>query len=80
MQTQRTSLTKERHVARIRAGPTALDEVDAERVKCFRDPALIRDREVDRLALGSVTQSGVVNFDSTIHFLISQRLRAGSSQ
>ena len=40
---------------RVRAGPTALDIVDAELIECVGDTYLVVDREVEILGLGTVS-------------------------
>ena len=48
---------------RVRAGPAALDVVDAEGVEPLGDPQLVGDREGDAFALRAVAQGRVVDFD-----------------
>ena len=66
-QLERAGALEEFHVARVRAGPAALDEVHAERVEVLADAALVLDREVDPLALRAVAQRRVVDFDPFAH-------------
>src|SRR5262249_1627391 len=54
---------EELRVARIRAGPPALDVVDAELVERLGDAQLVVEREADVLGLRAVAQGGVVELD-----------------
>src|SRR5262249_37065423 len=59
--------TEELLVARIRAGPAALDVVDAELVQALRDAELVVEREADVLRLRAVAQRRVVELDLPHH-------------
>jgi len=55
LQIECARLFKEVHVARVRARPTAFDEIHPQGVKLPRDAALVLGREVNALALRTVT-------------------------
>jgi hypothetical protein len=46
--------------------PSALDETHSELVEVAGDGELVRDREVEALLLGSVTQGGVVDVERVV--------------
>src|SRR5579883_3486229 len=62
-QAQLLDLAEERGIALVRAGPAALDVVDAEIVEALGDFELVLDRERNVLRLTSVAQRGVVDLD-----------------
>ena len=53
-------------VARVGAGPAALDEAHAEVVQVPGDGQLVRDGEVDALALRAVAQRGVEDMEAVV--------------
>src|SRR5262249_28732975 len=59
---------EEAEILGIRAGPAALDVVDAEGVETARQAHLVLHGEGHALALSAVTQRRVVNPDETAHF------------
>ena len=56
-------LLEELEVLRIGAWPAALDGVDPELIEPLSDPQLVGEREIDALALGTIPERGVVDFD-----------------
>ena len=56
-------LGKKGCIARIRARPTAFDEIDPERIQFLSDANLVEDGKRNPRALGAVAQRGVVNGD-----------------
>ena len=58
---------EEAQVLRVRAGPAALDVVDAHGVEPMGDPDLVLHREGDALALAAVAEGGVVELDEPCH-------------
>ena len=55
-------------VARVGAGPAALDEAHPEVVQVPGDRQLVGDGEVDALALGAVAQRGVEDVEAVVQF------------
>ena len=56
-------LLEELQVLRIGARPAALDVMNPELIEPLRDPQLVGEREIDALALGTIPERGVVDFD-----------------
>ncbi len=53
-------------VARVGAGPAALDEAHAEVVQVPGDGQLVGDRQIDAFALGAVAQRGVEDVEAVV--------------
>ena len=56
-------LLEELQVLRIGTRPAALDIMNPELIEPLRDPQLVGEREIDALALGTIPERGVVDFD-----------------
>lgn len=56
-------LLEELQVLRIGTRPAALDVMNPELIEPLRDPQLVGEREIDALALGTIPERGVVDFD-----------------
>src|SRR5262249_42685643 len=75
----RRAVGEERGVRRVRAGPAALDIVDAECIQRQRDLTLVLDGEVDTLRLRAVAQRRVENEKALLHRFTSQVVPSGPS-